>query len=63
MDSQGERHSRESGNPGGLTRGQYIFFLDASLRWHDGNLSCKIKLTDYYGRYRDEACPRWLQSS
>jgi hypothetical protein len=37
MGSQGERHSRESENLGGITRGNCIVFLDASLRWHDGN--------------------------
>ena len=47
MDSQGERHSRESGNPGGITIGQCSIFLDARLRRHDGKLSLKIKLTDY----------------
>ena len=30
-----DRHSRESGNPGGITIGKCIFLLDASLRWHD----------------------------
>ncbi len=30
------RHSRESGNPGGITTGQCSIFLDARLRGHDG---------------------------
>jgi hypothetical protein len=36
---------RETRNPGGITIGKRIFFLDASLRWHDGKLFRKITLT------------------
>jgi hypothetical protein len=45
MDSLQQRHSRESGNPGGLTYGFYLRFLDARLRGHDELL--KINLTEY----------------
>src|SRR5215208_1528360 len=41
------RHSRESGNPGGITTGKCIFFLDASLRWHDGPEPIKTTWTEY----------------
>jgi hypothetical protein len=41
------RHSRESGNPGRLTYGCCLQFLDARLRGHDGHEPIKIKLTDH----------------
>ena len=47
-----ECHSREGGNPGGLTLSLCLRFLDARLRGHDGRLSHKIQLTDYSPRHR-----------
>ncbi len=41
-----ERHSRESGNPGGSTTGQCYISRDARLRGHDEPLSLKITWTD-----------------
>src|SRR5215207_1962148 len=48
---QQSRHSHESGNPGGITTAKCIFFLDASLRGHDGPEPIKTKLTRYYSLF------------
>src|SRR5262249_20650571 len=41
------RHSRESGNPGRLTQGCCLRFLDARLRGHDSYEPLKIMWTKY----------------
>jgi hypothetical protein len=47
MDNQKLCHARESRNPGGITEGLRLIFLDARLRGHDDLIFSTIIVMDY----------------
>jgi hypothetical protein len=48
MGKQQLRHARESRNPGNISRGLCLIFLDARLRRHDKPQPLKINVANYW---------------